>query len=418
MFAKIKSILKKHGIYRGLLLIAYTAIKKIYFYAIPKIGRLLAGKVSQNMILFDSLTYGDNARVLSDRILATRPQYKIIWFVDNLKQHRNQQKIKFVKRVYAYGSRFKYMYSIWAYYYAYKAKYVFYTHSFNWVGEANRNQLVVNLWHGTGYKSQRNTDDEHNFDFMIVPGQIFIRSKSLFFDCAENKILPLGYPRYDVFAKNTNEAAVGFYRTNLKNYDNHTNIIWLPTFLDNDSLLVYENPLPHIFSGVPLIEKLNDFLELDAFCKQLNINIIIKRHMLRLRTYPAEKYFHMLENIAILSDAEFKNNNINLYELLPHTAALISDFSSASVDYMLLDKPIGYVVSDLEDYRKTRGFVFDNPLEHMPGEHIYTLENLKNFIADVANGIDKHKSTRTNAMARMHNKTENYSERLLNHFNI
>lgn len=67
---------------------------------------------------------------------------------------------------------------------------------------------------------------------------------------------------------------------------------------------------------------------------------------------------------------------------------LISDYSSIAVDYMLLDRPLGYVLTDLESYRNTRGFVFENPEAYMPGEKIYNLEDLKDYFSHIAVGED------------------------------
>ncbi|MBQ1798940.1 MAG: hypothetical protein IIZ89_06160, partial [Muribaculaceae bacterium] len=40
------------------------------------------------------------------------------------------------------------------------------------------------------------------------------------------------------------------------------------------------------------------------------------------------------------------------------------------------------------------GFVFDDPLEYMPGHHMYNLDDLKQFLIDVSNGTDPHKADR------------------------
>ena len=66
-----------------------------------------------------------------------------------------------------------------------------------------------------------------------------------------------------------------------------------------------------------------------------------------------------------------EKEKLQLYELIGISDALISDYSSVAVDYLLLDRPLGYVLADYEIYREKRGFVFEDPLEYMPGEKIY-----------------------------------------------
>jgi CDP-glycerol glycerophosphotransferase (TagB/SpsB family) len=394
----------------------YRIVKKVYFLIIPKSVRLIVGKVNQNLILLDSPYYKDNIKVLAEYILEHKPQYKVICFVEKDQPIEKHKNMKFIRRSYRAGD--KNAYSIAAYYYGLKAKYVFYTHSFKWVGEKNDGQIIINLWHGSGYKGGEQSTIEHNFDFMMVPGNVFIKSKAEFFNCEESKILTLGYPRYDLFNKKCESINTKFFEKLNINLQEDKLIIWLPTFVPDEYLLTYENPLPYIFSGFPLIENLNQAIELDEFCQKNKIKLLVKKHNLRYSVTPLDNHLEKFKNIMILSDEEFKIYNIELYELLPFTAGLISDFSSVSVDYMLLDKPIAYTLSDIEDYKKTRGFVFDNPLEYMPGDHVYTFEQLKCFMLDVVNGLDKHQALRHNKMETMHNITDNYSKRILDYFNL
>ena len=51
---------------------------------------------------------------------------------------------------------------------------------------------------------------------------------------------------------------------------------------------------------------------------------------------------------------------------------------------MLLNRPIAFTVEDIEEYRKKRGFVFDNPFEYMPGEKINSYEDLEKYVVNVA----------------------------------
>jgi len=377
---------------------------------------MFARSINDNLILFDSISYSDNAKVLSDYILENT-KYKVVWLVDNKAKIEKLNNLKTVNRVYFTDSTHKHIYSVAAYYYALKARCVFYTHNFHWVGRKNKGQLFVNIWHGSGYKASSGIRPANAFDYMVVPGKLFVRSKAEFFECTEDEILPLGYPRYDLFKKDGKNKVEDFY-TQLGLSNATKIIIWLPTFIFDEHLLSYSNPLPYIFSGMPLLETRKQLHELDDLCAKSNIKIIIKKHHYKYSPTPFERYREDLKNILVLRDDEFKESAIDLYELLPHTDALISDFSSVSVDYLLLDKPIGYVVADIEDYRNTRGFVFDEPRDYMPGEHIYDFEDLKEFVSTVASGIDKKAEERKNALAVMHSQTENYCERIVNYFQL
>ena len=112
------------------------------------------------------------------------------------------------------------------------------------------------------------------------------------------------------------------------------------------------------------------------------------------------------------------DKNIQLYEILPVFDALITDYSSVAIDYLLIDKPIGFTLDDFEEYRKSRGFVFNDPREYMPGEHIYVLDDLIKFISNVANGKDEYKDKRDELKRIAHNPAQNYCDRILEHFGL
>ena len=394
----------------------YEKIKSAYFFIVPRSIRFIAGKVDPNLILLDSPYYRDNVKVLAEYIAENKPQYRIICFIDKEQPVKKCEKIKFIRRAYQAGD--KNAYSLAAYYYALKAKYVFYTHSFKWAGDKNKDQVIVNLWHGSGYKGGEPATVAHNFDFMMVPGEIFIRSKAEFFDCEESKILTLGYPRYDLFHAKDNTVPNTFFKKLNIDLAIEKVVIWLPTFVPDNYLLIYEDPIPYFYSGIPLIESLDQAIELDEFCQSNNIRILLKKHNLRYSTVPLDKYLMKLKNITILSDEAFNVYNIELYDLLPFTDGLISDFSSVAVDYLLLNKPLAYILKDIEGYRKTRGFVFEDPLAYMPGDHVYTFEDLKSFILNVSKGEDKYQKLRADKMPMMHNTTDSYSKRILDYFNL
>ena len=109
-----------------------------------------------------------------------------------------------------------------------------------------------------------------------------------------------------------------------------------------------------------------------------------------------------------------------LYEMVGVCDALISDYSSIAVDFMLLDRPLGYVLTDLECYRETRGFVFENPEEYMPGAKLYDLSDLENFVCDISEGKDPFKEERRKLLPAMHTMPvkDSYCGALARYLNI
>src|SRR6476619_8350307 len=59
---------------------------------------------------------------------------------------------------------------------------------------------------------------------------------------------------------------------------------------------------------------------------------------------------------------------------------LISDVSSVIIDYLLLDQPVICFSSDFEEYKKTRGFYFDNMEDWLPGRLICNQTDFFNYL--------------------------------------
>jgi CDP-glycerol glycerophosphotransferase (TagB/SpsB family) len=98
--------------------------------------------------------------------------------------------------------------------------------------------------------------------------------------------------------------------------------------------------------------------------------------------------------VVLLTSEAYTEHTEDLYCLLPATDALITDYSSVYFDYLLLDRPIGFVVDDLEHYRRQRGFLLEPVERWMPGEQFRSAKDLEKFIHDVAAERDPHRGHR------------------------
>ena len=130
------------------------------------------------------------------------------------------------------------------------------------------------------------------------------------------------------------------------------------------------------------------------------------------------KYTMKDSSIIFIDDSDLEKLNVQLYNILQYTDALLTDYSSVAVDYLLLDKPLGFTLDDYEEYDKLRGFVFDNALEYMPGHHIYNIEDLQRFISDISENKDLFKGRREMVMPEMHNSCDNYCKRIIQKLGI
>lgn len=91
--------------------------------------------------------------------------------------------------------------------------------------------------------------------------------------------------------------------------------------------------------------KINDIFDLEAIqkiCEKYNAVFIIKKH------YYHAKEKSDLDNFSRIFD--ITNENIDAQTLAYQTDVLISDYSSAYIDYLLLDRPVILYTYDLESY--------------------------------------------------------------------
>ena len=144
---------------------------------------------------------------------------------------------------------------------------------------------------------------------------------------------------------------------------------------------------------LPLFADVEELGELNRFLERQNCLLILKMHPAQdlSRLNPKIRQYR---RICFLTNEDMRRRQVPLYSLVKEADALITDYSSVYFDYLLLDRPIGFVLEDLESYEGHRGFVVPNPLDYMPGEKIYCKEELLDFFRKVVNEEDNFKEER------------------------
>lgn len=360
----------------------------------------------QDEIIFNSFPdYSDNALALSDYLLKTNEgkNYKIYWIVDDTKSYRNKYahaNITFLSKKNRLG-----MIPLKTIKHHLQAQFVFATHSFLIPQEqAMSEQKYILLWHGCGFKAK--TGSHYiQFDKALVPGPLFVEPKSKYWKALPDKLLSEGYPRYDWMLHPSQEAKL-FFKELKKDYEKV--VFWLPTV--RNSIKGRDYP-EGVISQFPILASTEDWLTIDKCLSSVNILLVVKLHNSQ-KKYPIP--FEKLGNIRVLENKDFMKAGVNLYELFPFTDALITDYSSVSFDYLVVDKPICYTLDDYKTYESTRGFVFERPLDYMPGHHVYCLEELKAFFDDLKYGRDTYKQSREEVRRVAVTKIESsYCEQIL-----
>lgn len=256
----------------------------------------------------------------------------------------------------------------------------------------SKKQKVIQMWHGTPFKGnnirQKKSKTKRPYYTNICSSSPYFEKIMIdnFYVTKENVSL-CGQPRTDVMYENNNlpEELKGFKKI----------IMWMPTYrmssIQGDIDVNQTSILPVI--------KYDDFDELENKLNELNICLLIKLHPLQ----DLNLFSHIcFRHIIFMSGDEFVNKGWNLYRILSQMDALITDYSSVFYDFMLLDRPMGFAIDDIEEYEKSRGFVVDNPDYFMAGDKIKSKKDLLNFINKISKGIDTYKQQRNEVNALTH----------------
>lgn len=341
-------------------------------------GRLFHLFPMKNAIIFSSHNDFDmNSGALYEYILKRQgnKKYKLVWFVEReqiVKLPRN------VMQISVHGINLR------RYYWQAVAKYIFYDDTV--IKKYRKNQIAVYLGHAT--RAMKNCRGKvpvpTDIDYVCSSSEENDPLMSEVYGCDINKMIHTGFPVTDLLYRHWKE----FGKLKLE----HTYkkiIIWMPTFRQSSFDVLRNDSNSNSETGLSLIESMVQFKDMDRYLEKNDTLMIVKFH-------PAQdmKAIHIYDtnNVMLLSPERIKKLGVDTYKLLTNTDALISDYSSISFDYLLLNRPIAYVLSDYESYKL--GFIVSNPWDYMPGEYLYSYEDLTTFLNHVMCGEDSMENKR------------------------
>lgn len=255
----------------------------------------------------------------------------------------------------------------------------------------SKNQIVINMWHGIplkkiGLMSNVSNGKEFFFTYVCASSETWRPIMASAFGCPIQNVCVCGEPKSDVLLKTKEKREKKM-------------VVWLPTFRQSDYLGYDDSSMENL---VPLFAQ-NQWGELNEYLDKINVELIVKLHpMQKLKGFD----YYEKNNLKIYSARVFEDKIGDVFLLMSQSDALISDYSGVYFDYLILDRPICFVLDDFEEYRDTRGFVFDNPLDYMPGQKAYTKEDIMNFLNDVSSCKDQF----TKERAEVNRKVNKYSD--------
>lgn len=404
---------KKHGII-GSIKLAPSKIAQILNDVIYYICWVFP--IDDNLIIFESEgDLCDNAFALYDYMMQNGylDKYKVIWLVDNVEEAKknNWPNTDFVKKIpkNIQLKRSKYLAT---------CKYFIFDHC-NILSPLHKRKdcYVLNLWHGCGFKG--NNDIKYNEiitwpNKTLVTGKFFIPQFEAIFRYKQEDILDFGYPRNQYLFKNDNDGQTKIIKDlKLKNF--YKVIFWMPTFRRSWNKSIDEKYFSSQ-TGLPIIENAELLNKFNDYLKSLNVLCIFKLHHLQSQLNLFKEEY---SNIRILKDEEIREYRLQLYQILPLADYLITDYSSISTDYLLLDRPIIFTTDDYDEYKESRSFVPENSIDYFAGYCVNTYKELIEAVNEINEGKDKFKNKRYKMLEIMQTyKDGNASQRILDYLNL
>lgn len=336
-------------------------LKSTIYKPLTQLNKVLPKKTNWIMLYIPSMGLRHNLKPLLDYLIENEynKKYKIICAIEDLSfKGREAENVFYISKVKA------------------QLVFMFCRHVFYTAGQIpikpSSTQIVIHMNHGTsdlkamGALTNINNGDEFFFTYILVPSEIYVPIVSAEYLCDEKNVKVCGEPMTDALFNKKMKYELGNYKKI---------IVWLPTFRQSKDL----NYSDSSESLLPMFQ-MEDYDALNEYLKKYDFLLVVKLHTSQdTEGISTEKY----SNILLLTNDQFVKRNFDLYELLPQTDALIGDYSSVSLQYLLLDKPLAFVVPDMEEYKEKRGFCFENPEDYMPGPIIKEKQQLYRFFDDI-----------------------------------
>ena len=262
------------------------------------------------------------------------------------------------------------------------AKYVFLNDNFMPMANLNfsKDAVVTQLWHAEGaFKkfglsapltndvADRERKCSEKLTYVVCSSKNVAPVYSEAFGIDESKILPLGAPRIDLLLteRNIDELRNAFDDAHPECKGKKL-ILYAPTFRENGDA----------------DKRLLDNINMSEFEKHLG-----DEYSLLIKLHP------QINSSKPVNGAVDVTKGHDIGELTLICDMLITDYSSACMDFALLSKPCIFFAFDLEEYEKERSFYFDYE-SYVPGDVARTFDEVIEVIKNPRKSKEKLRNFR------------------------
>lgn len=310
--------------------------------------------LSKKYIVFSSRSaknYSDNAKFLYEKFL--EESHSNVYFYT-----KKKSVLKLIP------SNGVYAYSLKGVLVLLRARILVFTHGMGdfqpYFPTKRKNRIFINLFHAIAVKRLNNSLDDKQqasidlWDYFVVSSDFESQFIQYQLNIHKDKILVFGQARNDILCNVFQKDIISEKKL----------ILYAPTFRDDS--------LTKLF---PFQDK--NLIGLDQFLENENFEIMIRLHLNDEQKYVVDSEYKGLKNIFFTGSDKIPSIN----DHLRNVDILITDYSSISLDFLLLDKPIGYIIYDFDEYNFKRGFSFDFH-KHIAGPILSTQFDFQNLLLD------------------------------------
>ena len=253
----------------------------------------------------------------------------------------------------------------WAYL---RASLVVHTRGLYGVPRRSKAKCFVNLWHGMPVKRLYHNAPvaTRQTDLLTVTSEVHRTNLSSTWGIPRDRIVVEGLPRGDRLVRAASEPMPEALAAEAMG---RRLCLWLPTY--RTASWAREHRDGRDFGNVFQLPDATVDAVAEAF-RANGLQVIVKTHPIAPK-HPAISR----PGLTVWNDEDLTARGLTLYETLGHAEMLLTDYSSAWIDYLLLGRPIVFTIGDRDEYSESRGYYFTPLEEYLPGPMVETLEGLK-----------------------------------------
>ena len=254
-----------------------------------------------------------------------------------------------------------------------------FTHGLYGSPDLTGRKVVVNLWHGFGPKATHNSTftTRIRFDLMPCNTPVWAAAAAATLGSPAARLLQSGNPRQVNLRRPPAPSALHQLGLSSSPY-----VVWMPTYRSSRGTGGFSWRDAPALSDRPGSDDGPDPVTAVArLAEAANVQVVVKPHPL-----DADRYER--EGLRVITTDEIYAAGMTLYQFIGSSAAMISDYSSAWVEYLDLERPLLLYCPDIAQYREGRGLNVPHMTDIAQDLIVERPEDVAPFLEAVSKGVD------------------------------